>query len=92
MNRTTTAQPALIAAINDVDPNVQYHAIEALGKLKVTDAVDALADLAESKGFFLGFVALTLEKDWRSARRATNGSALEDDFLRHRAINVLGQL
>jgi HEAT repeat protein len=50
--------PALIAALNDTTPNVVYHAIEALGKLRATDAAEMLMTIAESGDFFLAFPAL----------------------------------
>ena len=86
------AAGALIKALKDEDTNVRYHAIEALGKLKAVDAVDALVEIAESRDFFLGFAHWTRSQNRRSAHRATNGAALEDDFLREPAINLLGQL
>ena len=67
---------ALIKALKDEDTNVRYHAIEALGKLKAVDAVDALAEIAESRDFFLAFAALDALAKIGDARIApTNGAA-----------------
>ena len=69
----------MIEALNDEDTNVRYHAVEALGKLKAADAVNALAEIAESRDFFLAFAALdALTRDdmqrlladvWRETRK-----------------------
>ncbi|HET7159194.1 MAG TPA: HEAT repeat domain-containing protein, partial [Burkholderiales bacterium] len=91
--RDSRAVPALIKALKDDNANVRYHAIEALGKLKAVDAVDQLADIAESKDFFLAFPALdSLAKigDARVAPRIV--PLLEDELLRDPAVNLLGQL
>jgi HEAT repeat protein len=45
------AAPALLHALDDADINVRYHAIEALGKLRTAEAVDALAAVAETRDF-----------------------------------------
>ena len=47
-----------VGALDDPDANVRFHAIEALGRLRAADAVDALADIAESDDFFLAFPAI----------------------------------
>ena len=49
---------ALVAALNDPDTNVRFHAIEALGKLGAGEAVEPLVAIAESRDFFLAFAAL----------------------------------
>jgi hypothetical protein len=41
------AGPALVGALDDDDPNVRFHAIESLGRLRWSDAVEPLAALAE---------------------------------------------
>jgi HEAT repeat protein len=82
-----------MTALQDEDSNVRYHAIEALGKLQAADAVDALAEIAESKHFFLSFPALdALAKigDTRVAPKIV--PLLEDDLLREPAVTLLGQL
>jgi HEAT repeat protein len=79
--------------LKDDDANVRYHAVEALGKLKAVEAVDALAEIAESRDFFLSFPALdALAKigDLRVAPRIV--PLLDDPLLREPAINLLGQL
>ena len=38
--------------------NVQFHVIEALGRLRATEARDALVKIAERRDFFLAFPAL----------------------------------
>ena len=38
--------------------SVRYHAVEALGKLRATEAVEALAEIAESRDFFLAYPAI----------------------------------
>jgi HEAT repeat protein len=87
------AVPVLVRALEDENPNVRYHAIEALGKLRAVDAVDALAHVAASGDFFLAFPALdalTLIGDSRIAPRLAH--LLEDEMLRSPAIDALGKL
>jgi len=54
----TRAVPFLIGALSDIDANVRYHAIEALGKLRAPGALDELMTILESGEFFLAFPAL----------------------------------
>lgn len=80
-------------ALNDEDANVRYHAIEALGKLKATNAVDALARVAESRDFFLAFAALeALAKIGNPQIAPRMVSLFDDELLREPAISLLGQL
>lgn len=87
------AIPALIDALNDKNANVRYNAIEALGKLKATEAINILMDIAESGDFFLAFPALD------SLKRIGDPSVtpriiplMQDSMLVEPAIDVLGQL
>ena len=87
------AIPALMRAIEDENPNVKYHAIEALGTLSARDSVDALAAVIETGDFFLAFPALdALMKigDSRVAPRLV--SLLDDEMLRTPAADALGEL
>jgi HEAT repeat protein len=87
------AIPALIGALDDPNANVRFHAIEALSKLRATDAVDALAAIAGSRDFFLAFPALDALAaigDTRIAARLV--PLLEDELLRSPAADALGQL
>ncbi|MGA9767817.1 MAG: HEAT repeat domain-containing protein [Blastocatellia bacterium] len=87
------AVPVLIGALEDENANVRYHAIEALGRLRAVDAVDALAQIATSGDFFLAFPALdalTLIGDSRIAPRLAH--LIENEMLRSPAIDALGKL
>ena len=87
------AIPVLIIALDDENVNVRYHAIEALGKMRAAEAVDALTGIAESRDFFLAFPALdalTVIGDSRIAPRLV--PLLEDELLRSPATDALGQL
>ena len=52
------ARKALIQALADPDINVRFHAIESLGRLRATEAVEPLAAIAESREFYLAFAAI----------------------------------
>jgi HEAT repeat protein len=72
---------------------VRFHAIEALGRIRAHDAADALADIALSGDFFLGFAALeaiTLIGNRSVASRLL--PLLENAMLARPAIGALGQL
>lgn len=87
------AIPALIHALADQNANVRYHAIEALSKLRATEAVEPLTAIAEARDFFLAFPALdalALIGDTRIAPRLV--PLLEDDLLRSPAADALGRL
>jgi HEAT repeat protein len=89
----TRATGALIDSLQDEDTNVRYHAIEALGKLKAADAVNALLAIVESRDFFLAFAALDALAKINDSRIAPAiVPLLEDELLREPAINLLGQL
>ena len=91
--RDVRAAEALIEALNDEDTNVRYHAIEALGKLKGVEVVEKLAEVAESKHFFLGFAALDALAEIGDPRIVPRlMPLLDDELLRGRTINLLGQL
>jgi HEAT repeat protein len=82
-----------LKALSDEDTNVRYHAIEALGKLKAMDAVDALVEIAESRDFFLSYAAIEALAKIGDARVAPKMAPfLEDEFLQGPAITLLGQL
>jgi HEAT repeat protein len=49
-NRDTETSEALFAAIDDADPQVRLHALEAMGKLKVDRALSALLQRVEQGG------------------------------------------
>jgi len=87
------AIPALLAALEDENANVRYHAIEALGKLKAGEAVEPLLKIAETRDFFLSFAALDALRqtvDETAAPRVL--PLLGDDFLREAAIQTLGAI
>lgn len=52
------ARAALVRALADTDVNVRFHAIESLGRLRATEAVEPLAAIAESRVFYLAFAAI----------------------------------
>ncbi len=49
------AVPALVNALNDVNPNVCYQAIESLGKLRAAEVVEPLLRILERRDFYLSF-------------------------------------
>jgi HEAT repeat protein len=79
--------------MRDPDPNVSYHAIEALGRLRAAEAMDDLAHVAASGDFFLSFPALdALARigDATVARQII--PLLNDDLLCTAAADLLSQL
>jgi HEAT repeat protein len=88
-----TASAALVEALDDPDPNVRFHVIESLGKLRVAEAVDSLAEIAESRDFFLAFPAidaLARIDDPRIGSRLRR--LLDDDTLSAPVVEALGRL
>ena len=89
----TCAIPALIAALNDPSPNVVYHAIEALGKLRANEAANTLVQIAESRDFFLGFPALAALAEIGNPGVATRLLPLmQDPMLREATAQTLGRI
>jgi HEAT repeat protein len=87
------ASAALVGALNDPDLNVRFHVIESLGKLQAAEAVDALAEIAESRDFFLAFPAvdaLARIDDPRMASRLV--PLLDDETLCGPVAEALGRL
>ncbi len=83
----------LISALADRDVNVRYHASEALGNLRAVEAVEILAEIAESRDFFLAFPALEALMrigDPLGADRLV--PLLEDEMLCEPAAGALGKL
>ena len=90
---TPRRSTALIAALDDPAPNVQFHAIEALGTLASPAALDRLMRIAESGDFFLAFPAieaLVRINDPIVAARLV--PLLPDPLLGGAAADALGQL
>ena len=88
-----SAIPALLVALHDVDSNVQVQAIESLGKLRASAAVDVLAEYAASQDFMLAFPALDALAsigDSRIAYRLL--PLLRNPLLTIAAIDALGSL
>ncbi|HJZ77531.1 MAG TPA: HEAT repeat domain-containing protein [Vicinamibacterales bacterium] len=84
---------ALIAALDDPDVNVRFHAIEALGKLGSPSAVDRLASITESNDFFLAFPALDSLARIRDAAVAPRVvPLLRDALVGDHAAEVLGEI
>ncbi|HEY1014697.1 MAG TPA: HEAT repeat domain-containing protein [Herpetosiphonaceae bacterium] len=82
---------ALLVALHDGDMNVRFHAIDALGKLRVAAAIEPLLALAETREFFLAFPALD------ALRRIDDGIVLPrllpllaDPLLQVPVIDMLG--
>ena len=44
--------------LHDEDMNVRFHAIEAVGRLRATEATETLLRIAEARDFFLAFPAI----------------------------------
>ena len=85
--------PALIGALDDTDPNVRFHVIEALGHLRAAEAVDALLDVAESGDFFLAYPALdALSRIGDRAAAPRIVPLLADTVLRNPAAEALAEL
>ena len=73
--------------------NVRFHAIEALGKLRPSAAVERLATIAESRDFFLAFPALEALcriSDPTVAVRLV--PLLQDELVGDQAAEALGQI
>jgi HEAT repeat protein len=84
---------ALMAALDDEHPNVRFHAIESLGRLRWREAVERLAGIAESGDFFLAFPAVDALARIDDPRVAARLSALlDDDVLAAPAAEALGRL
>ena len=87
------AAPALIQALKDPDANVQYHAIEALGKLRALASVEPLMKMVVSEDFYLAFPAidaLMLMGDSQVAPRLA--PLLKNELLRAPIAELLGKL
>src|SRR6185503_13714792 len=84
---------ALLAALDDADANVRFHAIEALGKRGSATAVERLAAISESGDFFLAFPALDALariNDPSVAPRIV--PLLDDELVGDHAAEALGQI
>lgn len=93
MQHQSEAGPSLVQALSDPDPNVVYHAIEALGRLQYKPAVEPLVDIVTRSDFFLAFPALDALiriGDGRISSRLL--PALEDELLCESTIEALGRL
>jgi HEAT repeat protein len=87
------AVPALLQAMEDSDPNVRYHVIEALGRLRASAAVDALTAVAEVRDFTLAFPALDALASIGDSRIAYRlAPLLEDELLQSATVEALGCL
>lgn len=88
------AVPMLVTAMEqDADPNVRYHAIEALGRIGSRTAAAAVARVAESRDFAVAFAALdalALVGEPSVASRIV--PMLDDDLLCPAAADALGRL
>jgi HEAT repeat protein len=89
----TCAIPVLVAALNDPSPNVVYHAIEALAKLRAQEAAETLVRIAESRDFFLGFPALAALAEVGNPSLASRLlPLLQDPMLREPTAQTLGRI
>lgn len=89
--RDLRAAPALLRALDDPDANVQFHAIEALGRLRAAAAVDRLGEVLASGDFFLMFPALeALARIGKPQAEAMILPLLADSFLQSGAVTALG--
>src|SRR5204863_8970440 len=87
------AVEALLGALRDSDMNVRFHAIEALGKLGPSAAVEPLAAIAESRDFFLAFPALDALSRINDASVAPRLlPLLADELVGDHAAEALGQI
>ncbi|MCC7424444.1 MAG: HEAT repeat domain-containing protein [Planctomycetaceae bacterium] len=87
------AIPPLLAALDDPDSNVVYHAIESLGQLKAGDASERLAQFAESRDFSVALTALSSLSSIDEASIAPRlVPLLDDDVLRDAVLETLGVL
>jgi HEAT repeat protein len=83
----------LMVALKDPHPNVQYHAIEALGRLKANEAVDPLLEIATQEDFFLAFPALcSLTQIGERSIAYRLVPLLDDPLLAPQAAETLGVL
>ena len=72
---------------------MQFHVIEALGRLRATEACDALVAIAERRDFFLAFPAMqALTRDWEPSIAPRLVPLLADELLRAPVIEALGEL
>jgi HEAT repeat protein len=84
---------ALVAALDDEHPNVRFQAIESLGRLRWSEAIDRLSAIAESGDFFLAFPAVDALAQIDDPRVAARLSALlDDEVLAAPAAEALGRL
>jgi HEAT repeat protein len=87
------AAAALVALLGDVDPNVRAHAIEAVGRLKASVAVDKLVSLAGSGDFAMSFPALNALAAIEDERVVSViAPLLKDPILQSAAIEAIGRL
>ena len=87
-----TAVPALLGLLDDSDPNVIYHAVEALGRLKARRAALPLAQLTRSGDPFLAFPALfALSQIEDPAALPDLLLCLDDDLLHDEAVTALSR-
>ncbi|MDJ1177014.1 HEAT repeat domain-containing protein [Roseofilum capinflatum] len=83
----------LMEALKDDHPNVKYHSIEALGRLKANEAVEALLEIATQEDFFLAFPALcSLTQIGERAIAYRLVPLLDDPLLAPQAAEALGVL
>ena len=74
--RDRRAIAPLVARLHDADVNVRFHVIEALGRLRATEACEALTAIALERDFFLAFPAIqALSQIGSSLGRAAPGPA-----------------
>jgi HEAT repeat protein len=91
--RDRRAVPALAAALDDPDVNVQFHAIEALGLLQAGGAGERLTRIAERRDFFLAFPAIqALARLGDSSVAPRLVPLLNDELLRATVVEALGGL
>jgi HEAT repeat protein len=84
------AVPALLAALQDADENVRFHAIEALGALGAADAVEPCVAIAGGGSWFLAAGALQALADiGRPLDPARLRGHLENRWLRESALMAL---
>lgn len=93
--RNKAAVPELIKVAGDAaeDNNVRAHAIEALGNIRASDAVEPLLAIANTRDFFLAFSALmALKIIGTSGISEDIVPLLGDAYLREIAADTLGSL
>jgi HEAT repeat protein len=87
------AVPVLLAALDDEDANVRYHAIEALGRIRARASALAVAAVAEARDFSVAFAALdTLALIGEPSVTPRLVAVLDDELLHAAAAEALGQL